>query len=131
AMPPKVHIWALRLAIVSVATFAVVFSLAFTQTSYITLWWSITMGIFTGGAGAAIIGGLYWKKGTTSAAWAAAITGSVLSFIGIICGSFWPWVVSDVGPALAWVGIRLPAKFWFNNQVSGFLAAVIAAITYL
>ena len=42
------------------------------------------MAIFIGGAGAAIIGGLYWKKGTTGGAWAALITGSGLATGGII-----------------------------------------------
>jgi SSS family solute:Na+ symporter len=32
----------------------------------------------------AIIGGLYWKKGTTAAAWAGMLTGSLLSVGGII-----------------------------------------------
>ena len=60
------------------AAFAFFFSLLFPQTQYIALWWALTGGVFTGGAGAAIIGGLYWQKGTTAAAWAGAITGSVL-----------------------------------------------------
>ena len=76
-MTPRQHIWALRLAVMGVAAFAFVFSLLFQQTQYIALWWALTAGVFTGGAGAAIIGGLYWQKGTTAAAWAATITGSV------------------------------------------------------
>src|SRR5205807_939227 len=54
------------------------------QTEYIFFWWTITQTIYIGGAGAAIIGGLYWKKGTTAAAWSALITGSTLSVGGII-----------------------------------------------
>ena len=35
------------------------------------------MAVYVGGAGAAIIGGLYWKKGTTAGATSALFTGSV------------------------------------------------------
>jgi len=45
---------------------------------------AITATVFIGGAGVAIIGGLYWKRGTTQAAWAAMITGMVLSLFGIV-----------------------------------------------
>jgi hypothetical protein len=48
------------------------------------MFFAITGAIFTAGAGAAIIGGLYWKRGTTSGAWAALIIGAVLSVSGII-----------------------------------------------
>ncbi len=44
----------------------------------------MTQGIFVGGAGAAIIGGLYWKKGTAAGAWSAFLTGSALSVAGIV-----------------------------------------------
>jgi SSS family solute:Na+ symporter len=130
-MTPSHHIWALRCAIVGVATFAFFFSTFFTQTQFIQLWWQLTAAIFIGGAGAAIIGGLYWRRGTTAAAWTAAITGSLLGFGGIICGHFWSTVLSDLGPTFSHGGIHLPAKFWFNDQVSGFIAAVTAATTYI
>jgi SSS family solute:Na+ symporter len=130
-MTPRQHIWALRCAIIGVAVFAFCFSTFFKQTQYIQLWWLLTAAIFIGGAGAAIIGGLYWRKGTTSAAWAAAITGSTLGFGGIMCGHFWSSVLDTLGTVLANHGIHLPAKFWFNDQVSGFIAALTAATTYI
>ena len=34
---------------------------------------ALTGAIFVGGAGSAIIGGLYWKRGTTAAAWTAMV----------------------------------------------------------
>lgn len=81
---PKQHIRLLRLSIFGVALFAFLFGAFFKQTEYIVMWWSVTTGIFVGGAGSVILGGLYWKKGTTAGAWTAMITGSVLSFGGII-----------------------------------------------
>lgn len=80
----KQHIRALRLGVIGVAVFAFLFGSLFRQTEYIFMWWAVTSSVFIGGAGAVIIGGLYWKKGTTAAAWAAMITGSVLSVTGIV-----------------------------------------------
>jgi len=81
---PRQHIFILRLSIIGVALFAFLFGSLFRQTEYIYMWWSVTMAIFVGGAGAAIIGGLYWKKGTTGGAWTALLTGSILSAGGIL-----------------------------------------------
>ena len=81
---PARHLWVLRCSIVGVALFAFIFGVTFHQTEYIQMWWTVTQSIFMGGAGAAIIGGLYWKKGTSAGAVAAFITGSVLSVGGIV-----------------------------------------------
>lgn len=86
----KQHIRALRLSACGVALFAFVFGCVFHQMEYIMMWWKVTMGIYVGGAGAAIIGGLYWKKGTTAAAWTALLTGSLLSVGGILAQKFYP-----------------------------------------
>lgn len=131
AMSPAQHIWALRLAVTGVALFALFFSTVWTQTQFINLWWTITGGIFTGGAGAAIIGGLYWRRGTTTAAWAATLTGSILAFGGMLTGSFWPSILAAAGPAFAEWGMPLPVRFWFNFQVSAFLAAIAAVVVYI
>ncbi|MCJ7682281.1 MAG: sodium:solute symporter, partial [Candidatus Aminicenantes bacterium] len=81
---PKQHIKALRLSIVGVAVFIFLFSLFFQQSQHIYLFFAITGAIFVGGSGAVIIGGLYWKRGTTAAAWTAMIAGSTISVAGII-----------------------------------------------
>jgi SSS family solute:Na+ symporter len=81
---PRQHLWVLRMAITGVAVFAFVFGSLFRQTDYILMWWAVTQAIYTGGAGAAIIGGLYWKKGTAAGACCGLITGSVLSVGGIL-----------------------------------------------
>ncbi|MFA7344188.1 MAG: hypothetical protein WC003_07800 [Terrimicrobiaceae bacterium] len=85
---PKQHLWALRLSIVGVAVFAFLFGCLFRQTEYIFMWWSVTTAVFVGGAGAAIIGGLYWKKGTTAGAFSALITGTTLAGGGILIKQF-------------------------------------------
>jgi len=78
------HLRALRLSIVGVAVFIFLFSLLFQQSQYIFLFFAITGAIFAGGSGAVIIGGLYWRRGTTAAAWTAMITGAAISVGGII-----------------------------------------------
>ncbi len=80
----RAHLWILRLSILGVAIFAFFFSMLYTPTQYIAMFLAITGAIFVGGAGSAIIGGLYWKRGTTAAAWTAMLAGMSLSGFGII-----------------------------------------------
>lgn len=89
-LEPQQHIRTLRWAMVGVAVFAFLFGSLFSQTEYVVMWFRITMAIYVGGAGSVIIGGLYWKKGTTEAAWAAMLTGSILSVGGIITRQILP-----------------------------------------
>ena len=106
---PREHIWLLRGAVTFVALFAFCFSMVFTQTQYIALWWAVTSGVFTSAAGAAIIGGLYWKRGTAAGAWAGALTGATISLAGIAAsGTTWKHIVDVIEPAF---GIDLPARF--------------------
>lgn len=124
------HMWALRLAVIGVAAFAFVFSLLFRQTQYIQMWWNMTAALFVGGAGAAIIGGLYWRRGTTQAAWAAQIAGSLMFFAGVLLtsGPGWNFLADNVGPA---VGLTLPPKFWLNGTQMAFAAAGLAVVVYI
>ena len=78
------HLKVLRYSIYGVAVFIFFFSLLFQQNQKIALFFAITGAIFAGGSGAVIIGGLYWKRGTTTAAWAAMITGAVIAVGAII-----------------------------------------------
>lgn len=85
---PKQHLRLLRHSIVGVAVFIFLFSLFFEQSQHISLFLAVTGSIFVGGAGAAIIGGLYWRRGTAGGAWAAMITGAVVSLTGVLCNQF-------------------------------------------
>jgi SSS family solute:Na+ symporter len=78
------HLRLLRLSIVGVAIFIFLFSLFFQQNQHISLFLAVTGSIFVGGAGAAIIGGLYWRRGTAGGAWAAMIAGAAVSLTGVI-----------------------------------------------
>ncbi|MCB2201024.1 sodium:solute symporter [bacterium] len=81
---PKTHLKVLRWSIFGVAVFIFTFSMLFKQSQYIFLFFAITGAIFAGGSGAVIIGGLYWKRGSTAAAWTAMLTGSSIAVGGII-----------------------------------------------
>ena len=83
-LTPRQHLWLLRASIFAVAVFIFMFSLLFRQTQYIIMFLAITGAVFFGGAGSAIIGGLYWKRGTTAGAWGAMITGITLSLAGVV-----------------------------------------------
>ena len=46
------------------------------------MFFAITGAIYLGGARSVIIRGLYWKKGTVSAAWTSMLVGSALAASG-------------------------------------------------
>ena len=116
---PEQHILVLRMAILGVCVFIFVFSMIFQQSEYIFLFFAITGAIFTGGSGAVIIGGLYWKRGTTAAAWSALITGAVVSVGGIIIKQVNPdfvingqqfWGLAMLTSSIAYVAVSLLGK---------------------
>jgi SSS family solute:Na+ symporter len=80
----ETHLKVLRYSIFGVAVFIFLFSLLFSQSQKIALYFALTAAIFSGGCGAVIIGGLYWERGTTAAAWTAMIIGAVIGVGGIL-----------------------------------------------
>jgi SSS family solute:Na+ symporter len=139
---PKQHVRLLRLSMAGVAVFAFIFGSLFQQTEYIMMWWSVTMAVFVGGAGSAIIGGLYWKKGTTAGAWAGLFAGSGLSLCGIIarqplCGQALQWgndwlSVSGFGThrAMGFLLDHVGNKFPLNGVEISFFATLTAILLY-
>jgi SSS family solute:Na+ symporter len=109
---PEQHLKLLKLSILAVAVFSFFFSLLFQQSEYIFLFFAITGAIFAGGSGAVIIGGLYWKRGTTAAAWAAMVVGSVVAVGGI--------VLHQVNP-----------DFFINGQMFWGLAMAVSSLVYV
>ena len=116
---PKQHIRILRLSILGVAVFIFFFSLLFRQNQYIFLFFAITGAIFAGGSGAVIIGGLYWKWGTTAAAWWAMIVGSTIAVGGIILHQIdpnfpvngqWFWGIAMAASTAIYIGVSLLGK---------------------
>jgi SSS family solute:Na+ symporter len=113
---PRVHLFVLRCSIVGVACFAFLFGTFFHLADYISMWWQVTMAIFTGGAGSAILGGLYWKKGTSAGAWAAFLTGSILSVGGIVAQQVYVYH-NEICP--------------FNGTQISFFASIAAVVIYI
>ncbi len=111
-LSPSQHIRLLRWSITGVAIFAFLFSFLFRQTDYILMFFAVTGAIFLGGAGSVIIGGLYWKRGTTAGAWVGMIVGSSLAVSGIVLKQILP----EVAP---------------NGQYMYGLAMVSAIVAYL
>lgn len=131
---PRQHLRLLRLSIVAVAAFAFFFSLWFRQTQYVILYFALTGTIYLGGAGSVIIGGLYWKKGTTAAAWAAMSIGGLLGVGGVILEQSWqgslaPWLIRHF-PASQYLAAHAD-RFPINGQVMWFIAMVSAITAYI
>jgi SSS family solute:Na+ symporter len=108
----KQHVRVLRWAITGVAVFVFFFSLLFQQSEYIFLFFAVTGAIFAGGSGAVIVGGLYWKRGTTAAAWSSMLTGSITAVGGIVIR-------------------QLDPNFPINGQMFWGLAMALSVVVYI
>ncbi|MEM6551142.1 MAG: hypothetical protein AAF750_03340 [Planctomycetota bacterium] len=128
------HLLHLRLAIVGVGVFALVFSSFWRLTDYINMWFQITGAIYTGGAACAIVGGLYWKRGTTAGAFAGLITGSSFSlfaiyFLNRIQNTEVPYTIPRWVPALGDEPINGLHCAVFNVFLSITVYAVVSWLT--
>ena len=106
ALDPQWHLFFLRLAIVAVAFFAWVFSLLFEQTTYLYMFLALAGSLYLGCAGALLIGGLYWKRGTTVAAWCTLGAGTLWALVSFSLTSHWesihyPWLAANAPRVLA------------------------------
>jgi solute:Na+ symporter, SSS family len=111
------HIRLLRWSIVFVAFFSFLFGLFYKQTGAILMFFAVTGIIWTGGSGAVIIGGLYWKRGSTLAAYLALILGAVLGLLGLFAQQIWQYFFQR--------------DFPINNQVLLFFAMISATLVYI
>ena len=108
---PKEHLKYLKLSILGVGITIFILSIVFQQTEKVFLFLNISGAIFVGGSGAAIIGGLYWRKGTTPGAWAAMITGALTAGLNILFKQYIP-------------------DYPINGQWGWFMAMVLASVVY-
>ncbi|MEN7973489.1 MAG: sodium:panthothenate symporter [Verrucomicrobiota bacterium] len=149
-LTPRQHLMLLRIAIISVASFAFVFSAFFAQIDFILMFMAITGLIWLGGAGSCIVGGLYWKRGTTAGAFTSLTVGSVFAVTGIVLQKTWetglyPWLESRelVGTVAVWLEKlsspfhpyilweMSPTKFPINSQELYFFAMMLSIISYI
>jgi len=111
----------------------------FSHRQDILMFFALTGTIYLGWAGAAIVGGLYWKYGNTVGAWCAAIGGVTLALLGWYLTYFWEssqGLLSTYAPAVwAWATARWPkllgAKFPVNAQILWFLTMVATMAMYV
>jgi len=147
----KQQLMLLRLSILGVAVFAFLFSLFYGQTTYILMFMSLTGALYLGGAGAVIIGGLYWSRGTSAGAWAAMASGVTVAAVGFFCthnwaGMIYPWLLAahpgfleGFKDGLEWLGALLPIASWtvtpkkfpITGQEIMFLTAGTAITAYV
>jgi len=130
----RAHLWLLRGSIISVAIFAFVFSLLFPLDEYIFMYFQITGAIYLGGAGAVILGGLYWKRGTVEGAWVAMCVGSVLAVSSVVIRNLvWPILLPRwraAHPDAAWLA-NLPPEFPFDGVQMAFVIAILCVLLYV
>ncbi len=138
ALSTKSHLFLLKSAIFGVAVFATLFSFYYEPTQYISMFLALTGAVFVGGAGSAIIGGLYWKRGTTEAAWTAMILGLLSSSFGIIVKQEFAGesllLASNSESLLAWAAtgiLYLHQSEWITGQVLTFFAIAISITSYI
>ena len=133
-LDPKRHLRWLKRSIIGVAAFGWIFSMLFPLQDYILMYFAVTGAIFTGGAGAVILGGLYTRWGTTAGAWSAMIGGSVLAVAGtLLINVLWPLLVPTLNGYLADAGwaVILPDEFFFNGTQWAFGTAILAVLLYV
>jgi SSS family solute:Na+ symporter len=132
-LSPEAHIRLLRICIAGVTLFGFFWSLFYHQVVYIRMYLAVTGAIFLGGAGSVIIGGLYWKKGTTTAAWVSLTTGSTIAVAGIFLDHFW----ANIQPHLLYCYpnsaylLRHPLKFPINDQYVNAISMGTAIALYV
>lgn len=149
-LTPHQHLRLLRLVIAGVASFAFLFSFFFAQMDFILMFFAITGAIWLGGAGPCIVGGLYWKRGTTAGAFSALISGSSIATGGIILQKLWaphiyPWLAAKgyvAGITKIFEGLSRPFEpyimwrvgpnaFPVNSQEILFMAMLIGITCYI
>jgi SSS family solute:Na+ symporter len=120
----KQHLALLRWSAVIVASIAFTISMLLPLSVPIIIWWAISGSLYNGGAGAVLIGGLYWSRGTVQGAWAATILSVPLSIATVILSNNWwgskTWLISIGYPE------AISGGFWLS-----FFVMVIAVLLYI
>jgi SSS family solute:Na+ symporter len=115
------HMRMLRRSIFGVAIFIFFFSLLFPQDSPVLMYFALTGTIWLGGAGAVIVGGLYWRRGTTEGAYTSLFIGVVTALAGFFLPRVWEgwfgrsfplnaqwlWLIAMLCSTVGYVGVSL------------------------
>ncbi len=122
----KQHIFMLRAAIIGVAVFAFFWSWLVNVRENLYMYFFITGTIYMGGAGSVLIGGLYWRKGTTAGAYTAMIIGAVMGLGGMFLKTaplgWFPWLE---------FARHAPWDYWLQGHLIGFFSYLVAIAGYV
>jgi solute:Na+ symporter, SSS family len=129
----KKHLLWLRLSSLGVGVLVFCFSFLFRQTEYLHMFFVISYAIFTSGAGAVVIGGLYWKRGTTGGAWTALLAGAVLSIASVVVRQIENTTHLFTNPAHQgnWLYLVLGKIASYNPAVLSISVAAVACAAYV
>jgi SSS family solute:Na+ symporter len=116
----------LRLSMLGVTFFAVLFGCFYRQTESILMYFALSNTLWLGGSGAVLIGGLYWKKGNTTAAYAAMIVGAVFGLSGFAIMQGWEkWFGTPLQFSLAGHSVVINPQWWL------LITMVVSTVTYV
>jgi SSS family solute:Na+ symporter len=87
-LDPQGHMRWLKVSVVFVAVFIIAFSFFYKQNDKIYMFQTLSSAVFMAAAGVVLLGGLYWSKATSLAAWVTMISGAILSSMGFIYRGF-------------------------------------------
>lgn len=123
------HLHVLRLAAIGVAAIAFATSMLVPLSTSIWVWWAVTGALYNGGAGAILIGGLYWRRGTVQAAWAATTISIPLSLYAVALSNNWfqsmTWLKAHGYPEF------IESGFWLSSFVAWIAIIVYAGVSLL
>jgi len=138
-LSPQAHMRWLRYSMIGVAVFVWLFSLLFNLQQDLLMFFALTGTVFMAGSGAVIIGGLYWKRGTTAGAWAAMTVGVILAGLGWLLTYQWAFcqrLFESCAPVV-WASAqeKWPAlsgeEFPVNAQILWFYTMVCSLCSYV
>ena len=148
-LTPETHIRVVKLLTVFVCVFFFFGSVFMTQLDYINLYFTIVGAMWSGGAGAVMLGGLYTRFGTTAGAYSSILTGAVVSGGGMLVQRNWPDHVYPFldrmgmipflsrlletlsSPFEPWILWRMdPVKFPVNSTEISFIAMILSITMY-
>ncbi len=131
-LSPRTHILLVKAMVLVIAVFAFLWGLYYRPNQYVAMWASLTGSVFVAGAGSAIIGGLYWSRGTTLAAWLSMLTGIGVSAFGILAkDGYWAFeAVFGADGVPGWIA-EVHVNPWISGQVLTFAAMAAAIAVYV
>ena len=132
---PQEHVHWLRFTVFGVAAFACLFSMLIKPVDYLVMLTLLIGVIYLGGIGVVVWGGLYWKRGSTAAAWTALIIGGGFGIVFNLMQQFWttlnPLFVKLAGTTQMATYLSAHAdRCPLNGQQLSLMVALTAALSY-